>query len=79
MGYSYYSPFLSFGGCHFGKYPWEVATLENTLGKLPLGKVPLGSCLLGKYPWEVAAWENTLGKLPLGKIPLGSCRLGKGL
>ena len=27
----------------------EVATLENTLGKLPLWKIPLGSCHLGKY------------------------------
>ena len=59
------------GKCHLGKYPWEVATWENTLGKLPLGKILLGSCHLGKYSWEVSTWENTLGKLPLGKITLG--------
>ena len=38
-----------------GKYPWEVASWENILGKLPL----------------VAAWENAFGKLPLGKMHLG--------
>ena len=41
-----------------------VSTWENTLGKLPLGKISLGSCHLGKYPWEVAVWERFFGKVP---------------
>ena len=59
---------IPMGSCRLGKYPWEVASCENTHGKLPFGKIPMGSCRLGKYPWEAAAWENTHGKLPLGKI-----------
>ena len=41
------------GNYHLGKYPWEVGTWENTLGKLALGKIPLGSWHLGKIQWKV--------------------------
>ena len=33
---------IPLGSCNLGKYPWEVATWENTLGKLQLGKNPFG-------------------------------------
>ena len=29
----------SLGISHLGKYPWEVAAWENTLGNLPFGKL----------------------------------------
>jgi len=42
--------------------------LENTCGKLQLGKIPVGSCSSGKYLWEVAAWENAFEKVPKIKL-----------